>query len=824
MRKPVAVMVIALFVALVAVPVAAQDEDPVNPLEVLIDAFEAPDGMEYVGRLVTAPITGLTANPDPVGDFEHSTGEEPGFTPEHIDITHALSTNLDAGPIDDRLFGPTDQNGFWAPTGPFHVEPPNYEPFHTFTGEEIHDGSQYGDGAVLFGFTLVGTPPLPTPGRCEYVVWINDLSRGPTFINHPAFPGDPAAGTNLAFGLSLNPEGQGLSSTFTLEYQEGSGFTSNFESDVRSFIAPNYVGITVPSNQIGEMAAVNFYSFCMEEGTTNFDPAASGADQTGLNNLTSGDLGLVVIEEQVIVIPTTTTTEATTKTTPVEDTGDIEDETDTAAEGDHAFPWWLVVVAGLGLTIGGWFWFKRDGDPCRPLLDAWLAADKKCNQMQLTADDAADACEEAELDLEDLEQERKDLCKAWPPACWNTEEGSWMEDRQGNRITSRGVHMRKVALGGLWDDYKAGKMSAKELEAKWKRMDTREFRDQMKEMDGDYKNLLVEIESDIQQAEKRFDGLCEKAVQAQGKADDACTVAVTARLAYDECVANQAEVVAASAASRATPTNGDNGETPGPSATGVRSDAGIETAQDLCDGTDPKRKYKSTGKPELISIDVDFSVITGISSGSERNIAGGEQLIFTLNDLARDLDFAGDMLSARSAGLHVGGAINGYSPGKYVATATGVIKGGIEATMATSDVLPEVPASAASAVTELLEGTAVLGRFVAQKVVEWMGKNQLMTVRLTMSYQDIKATPFDILECREGKGWVCVEKVWEIEIGQLKKRQGRERSYTVGYGRQKRQFERAVRDLSNRGAGNVGSASRRLVVWRSLHEPGPCDE
>jgi len=93
-----------------------------------------------------------------------------------------------------------------------------------------------------------------------------------------------------------------------------------------------------------------------------------------------------------------------------------------------------------------------------------------------------------------------------------------------------------------------------------------------------------------------------------------------------------------------------------------------------------------------------------------------------------------------------------------------------------------------------------------------------------MFYQDITATPYHILECREGTGWVCVEKVWEIEIGQLKRRQGRDRSYTVGYERQKREFQNAVRGLSNRGANNIKNAAKRLIDWRSQHEPGPCDQ
>ena len=78
-------------------------------------------------------------------------------------------------------------------------------------------------------------------------------------------------------------------------------------------------------------------------------------------------------------------------------------------------------------------------DPCKELYEAWLAAKKACDEAQAEADSAAEDCIDAEFELEDLEDERKELCKAWPPACWSTEEGGSIEDDQGNRITSRDV-------------------------------------------------------------------------------------------------------------------------------------------------------------------------------------------------------------------------------------------------------------------------------------------------------------------------------------------------------------------------------------------------
>ncbi len=229
----------------------------------------------------------------------------------------------------------------------------------------MHDGSQYQDGAILFGFTLAATPPIMVKGRCEHVVWVQDLSRGPTFVNHPSFPDDPAGGTNIAFGLGLDPEGQGLSSTFALELNSKSGgFTPNLETDVRSFITPNYVGVTVPRNQIGELAGVNFYSFCVEEGF-GFDVDDTGADQTGLIEVSFEDLGTLVIEQQAVA--TTTTTMATTTTTTTEVTGADEPPPVTTTPepvlvDDGGFPWWIVMLGGLGAVFVGYRMFVTKAD------------------------------------------------------------------------------------------------------------------------------------------------------------------------------------------------------------------------------------------------------------------------------------------------------------------------------------------------------------------------------------------------------------------------------------------------------------------------------
>ncbi len=827
MRKSLLVVVTFAALAVASIPVWA-GEEPVDILGPILDFFEAPENQAFVAQFTKDPVPGLSTVMDPMGDFYHSTGQTPGFTPDYIDITDAWAANFMPGPVD--LFTPTDQNQIWAPTGPLQLEPPGVPPFYTFTGDVPQDGAQFDGGAYLFGFTLAGMPPIDVKGRCEYVVWVNDLSRGDTWENDPNFPLDPAGGTNLAFGLGINPEGQGLASTFTLAISKNGFFEPDFDVDVRAIVIDDYVGLFVPGSAIGELAGVNFYTFCVEEGFS-YEPEDTGADQTGLIELTDTDLGILELAAVSTAPSTTTTSQAPTTTQapaagePTVPTGETEEP--------GGFPWVLVLGGGLILALVGYWVYNRETDPCRELLLAWKAAQKTCDEAQAAADaarkaadDAADACEEVELDLEDLREERKDACKAWPPACWSTEEGSWVEDAAGNRITSRDLHMKKMALGEVWDDYQAGKLTAQQVEAKWREMDTPEFREEMRETDEAFKELVADIDADIAEAEEAAEEACEKATEAQQKADEAqrkadeaCAAAEKAKKAYEDCI--QAAVADAAKAGE----GGTEGGASGPSGPGGPAVAGggEEEPSDPCEGVEPKRRYRrAEGRADTIRVNVDFSIITGRHEGSERRVEAGEQLVTNLSDLARDLDFAGDMLNARSAGLHIGSAAQGFRQGKYVATGAGVIRGGINATMATTDLLPDVPTTPVQAGTELLEKTAQLGAFLARKVTEWMANYQIFTVRKSMFYQTITATPYLIEECRKGQGWVCVEKVWEFDVSKLKVLRGRDRWFTVNSSVRRRQFEREVRRLGQTAINTIQRDTQRLAEWRAQHEPGPC--
>lgn len=255
----------------------------------------------------------------------------------------------------------------------------------------------------------------------------------------------------------------------------------------------------------------------------------------------------------VLVAPqsTTTVTEATTTTTVAETTTTVvETTTTTVAEtttttmavttaGDGGSSgWWIPLGIGTILIIGGFIVFRGNKAPCEEELAAWMAAQAECDDAQRVAEQAEQDCEEARGEVEDLEQQRKDTCKEWPPACWDSEDGGWIEEsgKPGSRITQRDLHLRQEALGGVWDEYRSGERTAQEVEQAWKDADTQEFREEMRAKDEAARAKLEGIEARLEEARTTAREACDKAESARRKADEACDRAARAKAAYDACM------------------------------------------------------------------------------------------------------------------------------------------------------------------------------------------------------------------------------------------------------------------------------------------------
>ena len=275
------------------VPVGAQPaEDPLSEVERLVGTLPEDVQFEIAGAELPNPWN------DQTGDFEHPSGEVAGFTPDFIDIVSVTAVELSPGW--DLLFGPTDDvAGSWS-VGQRLIDAGD-EVLQTFTGDSaVRDGSQFIRGAYLFGIRLGDALPAAVDGRCEFVVWAHDIRNTAEWENQ--LPLDPAVGTNVAFGLGLNPEGE--SGTFALELTEPGGvFEPSFEFDVRALVAGDFIGLFVPTFAVAEFDALNISSFCAEAGF-GFEAEVSGADQLGVIELAPEEL----VVFSVVATPTSTTT------------------------------------------------------------------------------------------------------------------------------------------------------------------------------------------------------------------------------------------------------------------------------------------------------------------------------------------------------------------------------------------------------------------------------------------------------------------------------------------------------------------------------------
>ncbi len=259
---------------------------------------------------------------------------------------------------------------------------------------------------------------------------------------------------------------------------------------------------------------------------------------------------------------TTTTTEARVAVASTEGTSEVTTTTmsTTSPEADVSggFPW-LPVGAGIIILAGGYIVYRGSKDPCEDELAAWLAAQAACDAARAAADAAQAACDAANDKVGDLERRRAAVCEEWPPACWGSDDGGWIENAgdPSSRITQRDLHLRRMALGGVWDEYQSGNMTAQEVEEAWKNADTPEFRQEMRSKDAAAKGKLQEIDGALADARADAAEACRRAADATREADAACAKAAAAKAAYDACMG------AAAATPPPPPTSTGGGEDPG---------------------------------------------------------------------------------------------------------------------------------------------------------------------------------------------------------------------------------------------------------------------
>jgi hypothetical protein len=118
---------------------------------------------------------------------------------------------------------------------------------------------------------------------------------------------------------------------------------------------------------------------------------------------------------------------------------------------------------------------------------------------------------------------------------------SWIGDPEtGRRITSRDLELMRVALREAWDSYKAGQMTAQELEARWDELNDLEATEKLREEDRRAREEKQQEADDLERRAETARAAAEAAALAADAAEAAArkarAAAQAARTAYEACM------------------------------------------------------------------------------------------------------------------------------------------------------------------------------------------------------------------------------------------------------------------------------------------------
>lgn len=452
-------------------------------------------------------------------------------------------------------------------------------------------------------------------------------------------------------------------------------------------------------------------------------------------------------------------------------------------------------------------------DECEKAKAAAEAAEAEAQSAREASEQANDEQQEAQEQLEDAEERLE-----WMEQDQTNDSGAYIE-MDGRRITSMDLKLKSDASKAFWEQYQNGEIDAKTLEEAWEELGEDSALDELRKKNKeDAENAVNDAKDKLAQAEEKAAEAAEKAAEAEKKSAEA--------KAYADKVCKEAADCAEAEKEKAqTGDTPGGGTVSGPVGPGVVDDGGDKTRERGC--KEGEREVRPAGKPKSITVVVDFSLI--VESSELRNVEGAKTMAFELSNLAQDLDLAGSLAGGWSAGNSIVGGIGAMKSGKYVSGAGGLVSGtvsgvmtGAGASVGTEGMSISIPTSPAEAITEVLETTAKLGSIVAKKVGDWLVMNEIYTVRLSYFRQRLTATPYEIWECRGGR-WVCVQKIFEIEISKLMHGGGpNPQSFRLESDLVRHRFTTHINRLTNMAKNRLQDGARKRAKFEREHRPRPC--
>jgi chemotaxis protein histidine kinase CheA len=216
----------------------------------------------------------------------------------------------------------------------------------------------------------------------------------------------------------------------------------------------------------------------------------------------------------------------------------------TCTQDRDTFPVKLTVPGGVGSEAPA-LTTDSDEDPCVDPPRECEELREAAWQKESEAAGAEIAAQEAREQVESLEKEARELDSAHSEKAAeaaNPGEGdSYIEDADtGRRVTSRDLELKRAALREAWDSYKAGDLTAEELEARWDELNDLEATEKLREKDRREREEKQTEADDLKRradmARTAADAASQAAAAAEAAARQAREAAAAARAAYEECI------------------------------------------------------------------------------------------------------------------------------------------------------------------------------------------------------------------------------------------------------------------------------------------------
>ena len=465
---------------------------------------------------------------------------------------------------------------------------------------------------------------------------------------------------------------------------------------------------------------------------------------------------------------------------------------------------------------------------CQELVDECTKARASAKAAEAEAKSAKQKSDSANLDNEKAKKGVQEAQRKLDNALKKPSDKSeaWVE-MDGRRITSLDLRLRKEASRAVWDQYRRGDIDAKSLEDAWEELGEHGALEELRKKSWEARKEAAE--KALERAKDQAKGAEDRTKEANAEATRTRNKAAEAKSYADKVCKEADDCVKAQPKTPKKPT----GEEP-PTDGGVIAPGGASVADDttktserIC--VEGKREKRPAGRPESLTAIVDFSLYIE-NKETTRDEEAARILSYKLGSLAQDIGLAGSLLGGAGSGKSIIGGFGGMRQGSYVTGAGGLISGtatavmtGAGAGVGSGQMKISIPTSPPEAIAELLKGVSNLGSIVSKKAAKWIKMNNTYGARVRFFEQILTATPIEIWECK-GNKWICVEKVYEITISQLKlgTETGQRAEFKLESDSARAKFNQHINTLEKIVKNELRKSVEARRKFEQEHQRGPC--